>query len=137
MAPVETTTGSLIKDLARLRFCNQELLRRVQAKSEDEWYWHGKTKIGRFLIKKVEAELHADAATYVPPLSGAEVAETLNTHPLLQRGIGVRFPSFQTQTNEWAQQIRHKVANYIRTISPLSKQSVDEVGAVSGQPSRH
>ena len=116
MVPARAKLGKPLTDLAILLFCEEELVRRARKDSEDVWFWQGKLKIARYLINSVRGHLQSDELLRIPQLTDSETEEVLRAHPLLQRTASVPILRFQTQTSQWAEDIRKKVETFIRAL---------------------
>ncbi len=113
MVPVKMVDPEVSKQLTRLRFCRQELVRRADVQPHEAWRWRIKAKVANYLIKRAESELPTDVSDTVRPLVDHDRIEILKRHPLLQLEMPIRQCLGETETSQWARKIREKVTSYL------------------------
>ena len=116
MVPVKRSPAGIPKELARLRFCERELNRRIEMQSSDAWYWEIKQKIARYCIRLKERQMDLPANQPAGELSDDEIAETHRTHSLLTRPAEGGAPGHRISEKAWMNDLRRKVLVYVNAL---------------------
>ena len=105
-----------LKELQQLRYCAEELNRRVEMQLSDAWYWQIKQKVARYCIGMKERQMELPPDEPAGELTLDEQAKTRRTHPLLTRPPETEAPPYRIVDKQWLSRLRSKVLSYISAL---------------------